>query len=57
MNSIKKNPFLALLFSAVVLLAACGGGENIVLQDQSGEDVSVSSNDRPIIFFHFTGVD
>lgn len=57
MNNIKKKPFLAFLFSAVILLAACGGGENIVLQDQSGEDVSVSDNDRPILFFHFTGVD
>lgn len=57
MHNIKKKSFLYLLFSTVLLLAACGGGGDIVLENQSGEEVSVFSNERPVVFFHFTGVD
>ncbi|SDI25876.1 hypothetical protein [Alteribacillus bidgolensis] len=56
---LKTTFFLVTLAVAAVTLAACGGDgeEELTLQDEEWEGVSISGKDQPTVFFHFTGVD
>ncbi|WP_158736095.1 hypothetical protein [Alteribacillus sp. YIM 98480] len=56
---LKKTLFLVLTAVVAVTLAACGTDEEeeLTLQDEEWEDVTISAKDQPTVFFHFTGVD
>ncbi|RSL31012.1 hypothetical protein D7Z54_22980 [Salibacterium salarium] len=57
----KRKALLFLLTAAVagILLTACSGGEeeDMTLQNENWDDISLSGKDNPTVLFHFTGVD
>ncbi|SDI01144.1 hypothetical protein SAMN05192534_11835 [Alteribacillus persepolensis] len=57
MKRMKKALLIVIVALTAAVLAACGGEEeDMTLQNEEWEEISISGKDKPTVFFHFTGV-